>query len=99
MSRARRSVSLPFPSSPHCVPTTTVAGTTLLRKTAPDYVTLYPDQRRRYSTKGEAPISTTSINGDDVAVGVATFQERHGQLVLHRVLEHPPQGPRPQVGV
>src|ERR1700728_3531211 len=31
ISRARRSVSLPFPSSPHWVPTTTVAGTRHLR--------------------------------------------------------------------
>src|ERR1700722_16173089 len=31
ISRAKRSVSFPFPSSPHWVPTTTVAGTRYLR--------------------------------------------------------------------
>ena len=44
-------MSLPLPSSPHCVPTTTVAGTTLLRPaTAPDYATFgrrSPSRARR----------------------------------------------------
>src|SRR5271165_1313996 len=42
ISRARRSVSLPLPSSPHWVPTTTVAGTRHPPSAAPDYAPLYP---------------------------------------------------------
>src|ERR1039458_7640272 len=46
ISRARRSVSLPFPSSPHWVPTTTVAGTRLsVRQVASDYAPVYPSPK------------------------------------------------------
>src|SRR5271168_3782604 len=43
ISEASRSVSFPLPSSPHWVPTTTVAGTRSPRSlVAADYAPLYP---------------------------------------------------------
>src|SRR5271166_2469360 len=60
ISRARRSVNLPFPSSPHWVPTTTVAGTRLsVRSVASDYAPVYRSpksgsQDARVSAPGHA---------------------------------------------
>ena len=39
------------------------------------------------------------VHGHGVAVGVAAFEQGQRQGVLDRVLDHPPQGPGPEVGV
>src|ERR1700728_1257283 len=64
ISRARRSVSLPFPSSPHWVPTTTVAGTRLsVRSVASDYAQVYPSPKSGYEIAGFRHSGSESAGG------------------------------------
>src|SRR5580658_5918282 len=97
ISRARRSVSFPFPSSPHWVPTTTVAGTRHLRSL--DRITHHcsaPDQggRRKDPSAIRPPRSPGSVEDDLVvhhlhrhrrALQVAPFEQRQREGVLDLV--------------
>ncbi len=81
MSLARRSVSLPFPSSPHWVPTTTVAGTSrlriFLREVAPLPGRLCSGSRHAQCSpgSGEDELALFDLDGDRVAFAVAALEE------------------------
>src|SRR5579875_4180899 len=89
MSLATRSVSLPFPSSPHWVPTTTVAGTrdsSVWLGTAP--------QCTRASAQLE-PLPA-GVDGDGGTLWVAALEQGKRQGVLDRALQHPAQRAGPE---
>src|SRR3974390_2824585 len=102
ISLARRSVSLPLPSSPHWVPTTTVAGTRDSSVAKSGLRTSVargpaPDPGRKGSGEDHPPVLL--VDRDRRAVGVPTFEKGQGERVLDLPLDDPPERSCPEIRV
>jgi len=97
MSRARRSVNLPLPSSPHWVPTTTVAAldsSSWPRCTSSLTQPITPD-----AELAEGDGSIEGVDDDRVAFVVDALEHRERQRVLEPALNDPLERARSEVGV
>src|SRR5678815_4955566 len=80
ISLASWSVILPLPSSPHCAPTTTVAGTS-----AGYLVPCGGSDRREGGAHRE--VSGVAVDGDGVTLGDVALQDRQRDAVAQLALD------------
>ena len=101
MSRARRSVSFPFPSSPHWVPTTTVAGTRLPSgSTSPILLAGSSDPGiLPFGASAEGELAAGRVDAHGRPVRVAALQDREGQRITDLALDDSADRPGTELGV
>src|SRR5664280_1346478 len=98
ISRARRSVNFPLPSSPHWVPTTTVAGTGLPRE-LPRCPSSLPHPISPSDQSLDCDDAVERVDGDRVAVVEIALQERKCQGIFEPSLDDSLERPSPKSGI